>query len=167
MGKIMPTDTTSAGTTPCVLEPRREIWDLRGEMTATFADKSDPDEPVGFIASNQTLLVTVTVTLKGRIRYYLCDTTLCVNLAFEACGQGSRGDICKDIVLENAYSPCQTDTWVFQFEIEPGTLTTGACGREYTLCITLGSKDCCGKVGFIFGSCHDFNITVSPPDTDG
>jgi hypothetical protein len=158
----MPTDTTSVGTTPCVLEPRREIWDLRGEMTATFADESNPSEPVGFITSNQTLLVTVTVTLKGRIRYYLCNTTLCVNLAFEACGQGALGDCCKHIVLDGDNSPCQTDKWVFDFEIKPGTLTTGECGREYTLCITLGSKDCCGQVGFIFGSCHDYTITVSP-----
>jgi hypothetical protein len=166
MGNIMPTDTTSVGTTPCVLEPRREIWDLRGEMTATFADKSNPKEPVGFIAANQTLLVTVTVTLKGRIRYYLCDTTLCVNLAFEACGCGPSGDLpCQDIVLCGPNSPCQKSEWEFPFEIKPGTLTTGDCGREYTLCITLGSKDCCGKVGFIFGSCHDFTITVVPAET--
>jgi hypothetical protein len=162
MGKIMPTDTTSVGTTPCVLEPRREIWDLKGKMTATFADKSNPGEPLGFVTADQTLVVTVTVTLEGRIRYYLCDTSLCVNLAFEACGQGPSGDICKDILLVGDYSPCKTDTWVFQFDVEPGTLTTGSCGRQYTLCITLGSKDCCGKVGFIFGSCHDFTITVVP-----
>jgi len=158
----MPTDTTSVGTTPCVLEPRKEIWDLRGEMTTTFADKSNPTEPVGFITADQTLVVKVTVKLTGRIRYYLCNTSLCVNLAFEACGQGPSGDICKDILLDGAYSPCQTDTWVFEFDIAPGTLTTGNCGRQYTLCITLGSKDCCGKVGFIFGSCHDFTITVVP-----
>jgi hypothetical protein len=135
-------------------------------MTATFADKSDPAEPVGFIDSNQTLLVTVTVTLTGRIRYYLCDTSLCVGLAFEACGPGSTGDFCKTIVLTGADSPCQKNQWVFLFEIPPGTFTTCDCGREYTLCITLGSKDCCGKVGFVFGSCHDYTITVSPPETD-
>jgi len=162
----MPTDTISAGTTPCVLESRPHIWDLGGTMTATFADKSNPAEPVGFIDSNQTLLVTVTVTLTGRIRYYLCNTSLCVGLAFEACGRGSSGDFCKTIVLEGADSPCQTDQWVFEFEIPPGTFTTCDCGREYTLCITLGSKDCCGKVGFVFGSCHDYTITVSPPETD-
>ena len=76
-------------------------------MTATFADKSNPSEPVGFIDSNQVLLVTVTVTLTGRIRYYLCDTTLCVCLAFSACGPGSTGDFCKTIYLEGPYSPVQ------------------------------------------------------------
>ncbi len=159
-------DTTSTGTTICKLEPRKHIWDLGGTMTATFADKSKPSEPVGFIDSNQVLLVTVTVTLTGRMRYYLCNTSLCVCLAFESCGRGSSGDFCKTIFLEGPDSPCRKEQWVFDFEIPPGTFSTGECGREYTLCITLGSKDCCGKVGFVFGSCHEFTITVSPPQTD-
>ncbi|MGO9753910.1 MAG: hypothetical protein ACLP22_20985, partial [Solirubrobacteraceae bacterium] len=71
MEKIMPNDTTNVGTTQCILEPRAHLWDLGGTLTATFADKSDPSEPVGFIDSNQVLVVTVTVTLTGRIRYYL------------------------------------------------------------------------------------------------
>jgi len=162
----MSTDTAAVGTTPCTLEVRPHIWDLAGTMTATFADKSDPAAPVGFIDSDQTLQVKVTVTLTGKIRYYLCDTTLCVCLAFEACGVGSCGDCCKTICLEGDYSPCQTDTWVFEFDIPPGTFSPGECGREYELCITLGSKDCCGKVGFVFGSCHDYTITVSPPQQD-
>jgi hypothetical protein len=166
MEKIMPTDTSAAGTDKCTLEPRPHIWDLGGTMTAVFADKSDPSEPVGFIDSNQVLQVTVTVTLTGKIRYYLCDTTLCVCLAFEACGQGSIGDFCKTIELSGRYSPCETDTWVFEFEVPAGTFTPGDCGREYELCITLGSRDCCGKVGFVFGSCHEYTITVSPPQTD-
>jgi hypothetical protein len=166
MEKIMPNDTANVGTTPCILEPRAHLWDLGGTLTATFADKSDPSEPVGFIDSNQVLVVTVTVTLTGRIRYYLCDTTLCVCLAFEACGPGSTGDFCETILLEGRYSPCNTDTWVFEFEVPAGTFNPGDCGREYNLCITLGSKDCCGKVGFVFGSCHDYTITVSPPQTD-
>ncbi len=163
----MPTDTANAGTTLCKLEVRPHIWDLAGTMTATFADKSNPGEPVGFIDSNQVLLVTVTVTLTGRIRYYLCDTTLCVCLAFSACGPGSTGDFCKTIYLEGANSPCNTDKWDFEFEIPAGTFNPGECGREYELCITLGSRDCCGKVGFVFGSCHEFHLTVSPPETDG
>ena len=162
----MPTDTTPVGTTPCVLELRPHIWDLGGTMTATFADKSNPSEPAGFIDSDQTLQVTVTVTLTGRIRYYLCDTSLCVCLAFEACGRGSSGDFCKTIVLEGSDSPCQTNRWVFDFEVPPGTFDPGTCGREYELCITLGSRDCCGKVGFVFGSCHEYHITVSPAQTD-
>jgi hypothetical protein len=166
MGKIMTTDTTSTGSTVCTLEPRPHIWDLGGTMTATFADQSDPSSPVGFIDSNQTLLVKVTVNLTGRILNYLCNTSLCVCLAFEACGPGSTGDFCKTIFLDGPNSPCQTNQWVFDFVVPPGTFSPGACGREYTLCITLGSRDCCGKVGFVFGSCHEYTITVSPAETD-
>ncbi len=162
----MPNDTTNVGTDPCVLETRPHIWDLGGTLAATFTDKADPSGEVKFIDSDQVLVVTVTVTLTGRIRYYLCDTTLCVCLAFEACGPGSTGDFCKTILLEGANSPCNTEEWVFEFEVPAGTFTPGDCGRDYTLCITLGSKDCCGKVGFVIGSCHDYTITVSPPETD-
>ena len=165
----MSIDTSSAGissvgtTSPkCTIEPRSHIWDLHGTMTAFFADKLNPYEEVKFIDSDHTLLVKVTVTLKGRIRYYLCDTHLCVGLAWQACGHGSCGDCCKSICLEGPDSPCQKDTWEFDFEVPPNTFTTGDCGREYELCITLGSKDCCGKVGFVFGSCHEYTLTVTP-----
>ena len=126
----MPTDTAIVGTSPCILEPRPHIWDLGGTMTVTFADESDPDEPVGFIDSNQVLLVTVTVTLTGRIRYYLCDTTLCVCLAFNACGPGSTGEYCERIVLEGPNSPCRTDKWVFKIRgarghVHPGRVRAG------------------------------------------
>jgi hypothetical protein len=172
----MTADTASAGTTSagirsaegpkCTLEVRSHIWDLGGTMHATFANKNDPGKEVKFIDSDQTLVVTVTVCLTGRIMYYLCDTHLCVCLAFEACGVGSRGDCCKTICLEGDQSPCCTDEWKFEFEMGPGTFDPGECGREYELCITLGSKDCCGKVGFVFGSCHEYTITVSPPQED-
>ena len=69
---------------------RPHIWDLGGTMTATFADKSDPGEPVGFINSDQVLEITVTVTLTGKILNDLCNTSLCVCLAFEACQSGRR-----------------------------------------------------------------------------
>jgi hypothetical protein len=131
MEKIMSTDTASVGTTPCTLEVRPHIWDLGGTMTATFADASDPAEPIGFIDSDQTLRVRVTVTLTGKIRYYLCDTSLCVCLAFEACGVGSSGDFCKTILLAGDESPCQAQAWVFDFDIPPGTFNPGDCGREY------------------------------------
>ena len=163
----MPTDTAPAGTTPCKLEVRPHIWDLGGHMTATFADKSNPAEPVGFIDSDQTLQVTVTVCLTGKILYYLCDTSLCVCIAFEACGVGSPPEpLYQTIVLTGPQSPCETNEWVFEFDVLPYTFSPGQCGREYQLCITLGSKDCCGKVGFVFGSCHDYSITVSPPRQD-
>ena len=162
----MTADTTSVGTTPCTLEPRPHLWDLGGTMTATFADESDPSSPVGFIDSDQVLQVTVTVTLTGKIRYYLCNTSLCVCLGFDACGCGSTGDFCEWIELVGDNSPCCTDTWVFVISVPAGTFSPGDCGREYNLCITLGSKDCCGKVGYVFGSCRDYVITVSPPQTD-
>ena len=30
-------------------------------------------------------------------------------------------------------------------DVPAGTFNPGECGREYHLCITLGSKDCCGN----------------------
>jgi hypothetical protein len=163
--------TTSAGTTSaedpkCKLEVRPHIWDLGGTMHATFTKKNDPGTEVKFIDSDQTLVVTVTVCLTGRIMYYLCDTYLCVNLAFQACGHGSTGDCCRTICLDGPNSPCNTNVWKFEFDMGPGTFDPGDCGREYELCITLGSKDCCEKVGFVFGSCHEYTITVSPPRQD-
>jgi hypothetical protein len=149
----MPAEVTTVGSAPCILEPRPHIWDLGGTMTATFADKSNPAEPVGFINSNQVLQVTVTVTLTGKILNYLCNTSLCVCLAFEACGCGPSGDICEWIKLTGDDSPCRTNVWTFVFDVPAGTFNPGECGREYHLCITLGSKDCCGKVGFVYGSC--------------
>ena len=166
MENIMPTDTASAETTWCTLETRPHVWDLGGNLRATFANKKDPTRDVKFIDCEETLLVTVTVCLTGRIRYYLCDTHLCVNLAFQACGHGSCGDCCKTICLEGPYSPCCTDEWKFEFEIPPNTFSPGECGREYELCITLGSKDCCGKVGFVFGCCHEYTITATPHQPD-
>ena len=117
MEKIMPKKKSepaagNVGTTPCILEPRAHLWDLGGTLTATFADKSDPSEPVGFIDSNQVLVVTVTVTLTGRTsRTTLCDTTPC------ACASRSRpadqaqpGTSAGGTTPRVAYSPCNTDT---------------------------------------------------------
>jgi hypothetical protein len=155
--------TANVGTTKCRLAPKSEIWDLGGTMTATFADKSNPSEPIGFIAADQTLEVTVKVDLTGKIRNYLCGTTLCVCLAFEACGVGPSGDFCKSIELTGKNGPCdKKDPWEFVFDVPPGTFTAGECGREYHLCITLGSKDCCGHVGFVYGMCHEYTLTVVP-----
>jgi len=153
-------------TTPCTLEPRPHIWDLSGTITASFADKSDPGEPVGFINANDVLQVTVTVTLKGKVLNYLCNTSLCVCLAFEACGCGPSGDFCQQIDLIDANSPCKTNVWTFVIDVPAGTFSPGECGREYSLCITLGSKDCCGKVGFVYGSCNAYTITVVPAQQD-
>jgi hypothetical protein len=135
----MPNDTATAGTTVCTLEPRPLIWDLGGTMTATFRDKSNPAEPVGFINSNQVLEVTVTVSLTGNILNYLCNTWMCVCLAFEACGCGPSGDYCDWIELTGASSPCSTQVWTFVIDVPAGTFNPGECGREYHLCITLGS----------------------------
>ena len=156
----------NVGTSPCTLEPRPHIWDLGGTMTAQFADKSNPAEPVGFIDANQELEVTVTVTLTGKILNYLCNTKLCVCLAFTACGSPSYGDFCEWIELTGDNSPCTRNVFTFVIDVPAGTFNPGECGREYTLCITLGSKDCCGKVGFVFGSCDQYKITVTPPQED-
>jgi len=162
----MANEPAAAGTTQCILEPRPHIWDLGGTMTATFADKSNPGEPVGFINSNQVLEVTVTVNLTGNVLNYLCDTSMCVCLAFEACGCGPSGDFCEWIELTGDNSPCRTHEWKFVIDVPPGKFNPGECGREYRLCITLGSRDCCGKVGFVYGSCDAYTITVVPPQTD-
>jgi hypothetical protein len=151
----------------CKLEVRPEIWDLRGQMWATFAVEGGPSMPTGFMNSNQELQVTVTVELEGNILNYLCETRMCVCLAFEACGCAPvERDLYKCIVLTDGQSPCRTHRWEFVIDVPPGTFNPGRCGREYKLCITLGSQDCCGKVGFVYGSCDAYKITVVPPQTD-
>ena len=50
-------EAANVGSSVRTLEPRPRIRDLGGTMTATFADKSNPDEPAGFIDSNQVLLI--------------------------------------------------------------------------------------------------------------
>jgi hypothetical protein len=50
-------EAANVGSSVHALEPRPHIRDLGGTMTATFADKSNPDEPVGFIDPNQVLLI--------------------------------------------------------------------------------------------------------------
>jgi len=158
--------TTPTPDKKCTLEVRPEIWDLHGSMYATFAVEGSPPMPTGFMNSNQTLQVVVTVELEGNIVNYLCETKLCVCLAFEACGCGPVGDLCKWICLTGNDSPCKTHRWQFVIDVPPGTFNPGECGREYKLCITLGSRDCCDKVGFVYGSCDAYKITVVPPQTD-
>jgi hypothetical protein len=151
----------------CTLEVRPEIWDLRGEMWATFSVEGSPPMPSGFMNSNQTLQVVVTVALQGNILNYLCETKMCVCLAFEACGCAPvEKDLYKCICLTGDQSPCRRKQWEFVIDVPPGTFDPGRCGREYKLCITLGSKDCCGKVGFVYGSCDAYKITVVPPQQD-
>jgi hypothetical protein len=162
----MAADPADAKDRKCTLEVRPEIWDLHGEMSAMFAVEGSPPMPTGFMNSNQTLQVTVTVCLEGNILNYLCQTSMCVCLAFEACGCGPVGDLCQWIELTGDNSPCCKHCWEFVIDVPPGTFNPGECGREYTLCITLGSKDCCGKVGFVYGSCDAYRITVVPPQTD-
>lgn len=164
----MTADTADAAVErKCKLEVRPEIWDLSGEMYATFSVEGSPPMPTGFMNSNQTLQVVVTVELQGNILNYLCDTCMCVCLAFEACGCAPvERDLYKCIKLIGDQSPCHTHRWVFVIDVPPGTFNPGRCGREYKLCITLGSKDCCEKVGFVYGSCDAYKITVVPPQTD-
>ena len=148
--------------TLCTIETKPQVWDLGGTMKVDIANVSNPDQPLGMVHEGEDLKVTVTVKLTGHIRHYLCDTKLCVCLGFESCGSGDECEFCEWITLEGEYDPCQTDTFVFTFDLPGDALKAGPCGREYDICITLGSRDCCDKVGFIFGSCRGFSITVLP-----
>ncbi|MGH3867648.1 MAG: hypothetical protein ACRDQ4_16230 [Pseudonocardiaceae bacterium] len=149
-----------------MLDVEPQVWDLHATVTAVYFDKTDPDEPIGIIHANQTLVVKVTIVLSGKSLHYLCDTELCVCLAYDACGIDVEGQICKTIKLEGEYDPCNTGTFVFKFEIPPNTLTAGDCGTQYDICLTISSKDCCGDFGFLFGCCKDFDICVLPPTTE-
>ena len=148
--------------TECKLDIHKEAWDLGGVMTAEFFDAAG--EPCLVIHEDQDLRVRVTVTLTGRILHYLCNTSICVAIGFESCGSGPEFEVHDWKVL----NPCAPggDTYVFDFRVPGGGLPAGECGKQYELCITLGSKDCCGKVGFIFGTCKDINITVLPADVN-
>ncbi|MGH8897968.1 MAG: hypothetical protein ACRDZ4_13345 [Egibacteraceae bacterium] len=148
--------------TPCIIDVHPNVFDLTGELIAEFFNTVATD-PVGVVHEDQTLKVKVTVTLHGRILHYLCNTELCVSLAFESCGSGPEGEFTKWQKLD----PCRTNVYTFEFDLPGGVLKAGECGKQYKLCITLGSKDCCGKVGFIFGTCKDFTITVLPADVSG
>jgi hypothetical protein len=153
-------DYQQPGRTRCKLDIHREIWDLGGTMTAEFYNASDPTEPTGVIHEDETLRVRVTIELTGRILGYLCNTKIGVSLAFESCGSGFEGEWCQ---WQELY-PCEQDTYYFDFEIPGRRLRAGECGKQYELCITLSSKDCCGRVGFIFGTCREATITVLPTD---
>jgi hypothetical protein len=165
------TETTTPGTELaahphddwCVVDVHPNIFDLTGKLRAQFYNKTDPAHPVHIVHADQVLVVKVTVVLGGRIVSYLCDTELCVCLAFETCGSGEEFEICRWITLE----PCKTLTYEFEIEVAAGTLVSGECGKSYEVCVTLGSRDCCKKPGFIFGSCKHFDLTVMPADVSG
>lgn len=146
----------------CELDVHPEIWDLTGTLTGEVIGPNG--EPCKAVHVDQSMKIKVTVELGGRILHYLCNTQIGVSLAFESCGSGVEGEWCKWLTIE----PCKPggNTLVFEFEVGRGVLSTSECGRQYEICITVGSKDCCGKVGFIFGTCHDFNITVLPADVN-
>ena len=83
-------------------------------------------------------------------------------MAFGCGGGGSEGEFCQCSELEGDHDPCDANVFVFDFDLPGGTLVAGPCGKQYDICITLGSKDCCGVPGFVSGSCKDFHITVMP-----
>lgn len=146
---------------PCTLDIHDEIWDLTGEMTAEWRNRAT-GEICRVVHENQASYVKVQLTLHGRILHYLCGTQICVCLAFESCGSGSEFEKC----VWKEVKPCEPGGNVLDFEIDilPGELPAGECGKQYRLCVTVGSKDCCGKSGFIYGTCHDWSITVLPTD---
>lgn len=146
----------------CKLDVHQEVWDLGGTLEAEFLG---PDgEPCTLVHADQDFRIHVTVRLTGRILSYLCNTEMCVTVAYESIGTGPEGELTKGQTL----NPCREggDTYTFDFEIQGGTLSAGDCGKQYEIAITLGSKDCCGRAGFIFGTCKDFNITVVPADVN-
>ncbi len=146
----------------CKLDIHQEIWDLGGYLEAEFLT---PDgEPCKLVHEDQAVHIHVTVHLTGSILHYLCNTEMCVTVAYESIGTGPEGEFTQGKTL----TPCREggDTYTFDFDIPAGTLTAGECGKQYEIAITLGSKDCCGHVGFIFGTCKDFNITVVPADVN-
>jgi hypothetical protein len=146
----------------CKLDIHKEIWDLTGYLTAEW--KNAAGEPCHFVHEDQASSVTVELTLGGTILHYLCNTSICCCLAFESCGSGSEFEVCQWKEIH----PCEKDGHIikFKFDIAPGLLKAGECGKQYRLCVTLGSKDCCGHSGFIYGTCHDLTITVLPTDVN-
>jgi hypothetical protein len=156
------TETTAHHRPVCTIDPHAQLWDLGGTIELDIEGAEGHEGPPWMVHEGDSLKVRVIVKLTGRILHYLCDTKLCVCLAFESCGPGPEDEYCAEIELEGKYDPCTTDTFVFEFDLPGDVLTSGKCGRKYDLCITLGSKDCCGHVGFIFGSCKDFSVTVLP-----
>ncbi|MGH3515067.1 MAG: hypothetical protein ACRDQI_12955 [Pseudonocardiaceae bacterium] len=158
--------TTSTDITTCTIDVSPVFLTLTADLSTKVFNVTDPDEPVGFVHEDQDLKVQVTVTLNGTLVNYLCDTELCVCLAFESCGSGPEGEFCQNITLEGDYDPCNTHCFVFEFDLPGGTLIAGPCGKQYDICITLGSRDCCGIPGFVFGSCKDFHISVLPAVKD-
>ncbi|MDX2378342.1 MAG: hypothetical protein QNM02_01115 [Acidimicrobiia bacterium] len=146
----------------CKLDIHQEVWDLGGTLEAAFLT---PDgEPCQLLHEDQAVRIRVRVHLTGRILNYLCDTQLCVTVAYESIGTGPEGEVTRGHTL----TPCRDggDTYTFDFDLPGGTLSAGECGKQYEIGITLGSKDCCGQAGFIFGTCRDFNITVVPADVN-
>lgn len=146
----------------CKLDVHPEIWDLDGYLEAEFL--TPEGEPCKLVHEDQDVRIRVTVHLTGRILHYLCETQVCVTVGYESIGTGPEGEFSKSQTLH----PCRDngDTYVFDFDIDAGTLKAGECGKQYEIAIVLGSRDCCGKVGFIFGTCKDFNITVVPADVN-
>jgi hypothetical protein len=151
----------------CVIDVHPNRFDLRATLETTFHNETNPEEPVGFVHEGQTLIIKVRVGLSGGILDYLCNTQIGVCVGYESCGSGPEGELPPQW---QTLSPCgQPDPYVleFDFSLPGGVLVAGECGKVYGICITLSSKDCCGKVGFVFGSCEDFSITVLPADVSG
>lgn len=136
------------------LDPKS--WDLTGSMEMVVLT-ADGGEPIPMVHVDKPFTVRVTVTLRGRIRHYLCGS-ICVELGFESTGSGCEFNIHQDKDLV----PCGDGVYVFSIVIPANTLEPGHCGRLYDVGVTLGSFDACGHPGFIFGTCGDFDITALP-----
>src|SRR6476659_1240800 len=124
--------TTSTDITTCTIDVSPVFLTLTADLSTKVFNVTDPDEPVGFVHEDQDLKVQVTVTLNGTLVNYLCDTELCVCLAFESCGSGPEGEFCQWLMLD----PCNTNVYTFEFRLPAGKLPSGECGKSYDICIT-------------------------------
>jgi hypothetical protein len=139
----------------CEIHLDPKTWDLSGEMEMSLFDTFGA--PIPMVHVDKAFRVQVTVTLKGDVLRYLCGS-LCVELGFESLGSGNEPDLYDDKNLD----PCGSGIYVFNIVVPPNTLSAGHCGKVYDVGVTLGSTDACGKSGFIFGTCGDFDLSVMP-----
>ena len=157
-----PTTTDATQPNECIIDVHPNIFDLTGKLTVDFYNETNPTEPITFVDEDQVLVVKVNVELGGRILNYLCNTSLCVCLAFESCGSGPEGEICEWQMLD----PCNTNVYCFEFR-PPGGHRGRGMREDLRHLHYLGFEGLLRQRRFIFGRCKDFHITVLAADVSG
>jgi hypothetical protein len=140
----------------CNVEIEQQTFDLTATMEMKYFE-INPEGAPNIIHEDQDFEVDVKVVLYGRIRRHLCGE-LCVEIAFHGCSGGPDWVGQKQLPLD----PCGDGTYLFKIRVPGGSLSGRECGQIYELCVTLGSRDSCGKSGVIFGTCTPDNITIVP-----